>query len=56
MWRSPQIAAYLETESLLHNPALGDPPGVGRGQGVLDIQLLAGVFKGIIADTAKICQ
>lgn len=53
-WLALQKAPYLETESLLHQQALGDPSGVGSGEGVLDIQLLAGVFKDIIADTAEV--
>lgn len=56
MWPALQAAPYPATESLLHQPALGDPAGVGRGQAVLDIQLLAGVLKDIIADTPKIAQ
>lgn len=54
MCPSAQATPYLATESLLHQPALGDPPDVERGQGVLDVQLLAGVLKSIVADTAQI--
>lgn len=49
-------APYLETESFLHQPALGDPPGVLWGRDVLDVQLLARVLKSIIARAAQICQ
>lgn len=55
LWLSPD-SPYLETESFLHQPALGDPPGVLRRGDVLDVQLLASVLKNIIAGAAQIRQ
>lgn len=51
-----QPAPYLDAESLLDQPALGDAADVGLGGAVLDVQLFAGVLEGAVVHPAQVPQ
>lgn len=51
-----QPVPYLDGQSLLEQPALGDTAAVGLGGAVLDVQLLAGLLKGAVVDPAQVPQ